>query len=139
MLKINGYEIKPFADLRYADLSGADLYDADLFGANLYGADLSGAKLSGAKLYDADLFGAKLSGAKLYGAKGIFYHSTDKREYAFYVVNAENGIKIKAGCRWFTWEQANEHWLADGYTGDTEIKERLDSIKLEVEKRGWKL
>jgi len=65
---INGYEIKPFADLRGADLRDADLRDADLYGANLYGADLRGADLRGADLRGASLYGANLYGASLYGA-----------------------------------------------------------------------
>ena len=32
---VNGYEIKPGADLRYADLHGANLYGADLTGTTI--------------------------------------------------------------------------------------------------------
>ncbi len=60
---VNGYEIRPMADLSGADLSGADLSVADLSGA-----DLSGADLYGANLRRANLSGADLSGADLYGA-----------------------------------------------------------------------
>ena len=87
-MRVNGYEIKPGANLYCADLRGADLYCADLYGAdlrsanlygaNLYGADLrsvnlSGAdlrsvNLSGANLHSANLTGANLYGADLYGA-----------------------------------------------------------------------
>jgi hypothetical protein len=70
---INGYEIKPFANLRGAnlhgaDLSGTNLRGADLYGANLHGADLSGTNLRGADLYGANLHGADLRGANLRGA-----------------------------------------------------------------------
>ena len=37
---INGYEIKPGADLRGANLSGADLRGANLFWADLRGATI---------------------------------------------------------------------------------------------------
>jgi hypothetical protein len=72
-MKINGYEIKPGADLSGANLRYADLRYADLSGANLYYANLSGADLSGAilrrvNLSDAYLSGADLSGAILSGA-----------------------------------------------------------------------
>ena len=40
MVVVNGYEIKPDADLQGADLRGADLQDADLRDANLRGANL---------------------------------------------------------------------------------------------------
>ena len=65
---VNGYEIKPWADLRGADLSGADLRGADLSGADLRWANLSEADLSGANLRWASLSGADLRGAYLSGA-----------------------------------------------------------------------
>jgi hypothetical protein len=69
-MNINGYEIKPGADLRgvdleCADLMGADLRGANLWGANLWGADLRYADLRGADLECADLRGANLTGTIL--------------------------------------------------------------------------
>ena len=52
---VNGYEIKPEANLKWADLSGAYLIGANLKWANLGEAYLSGADLSGADLSGADL------------------------------------------------------------------------------------
>jgi hypothetical protein len=65
---INGYEIKPWADLRGADLRYANLRYANLRDADLRDANLRGADLRGADLYGADLRGANLRGADLYGA-----------------------------------------------------------------------
>jgi len=62
-MKVNGYEIKPEANLR-----GAYLYGADLRGANLRRTDLSRANLRRADLRRADLREADLSEAYLYGA-----------------------------------------------------------------------
>jgi len=77
-MKINGYEIKPWAnlwganlkgaDLKGANLWGADLQDANLRGANLWGADLQDANLRGANLQDANLRGANLQDANLQDA-----------------------------------------------------------------------
>jgi hypothetical protein len=72
-MEVNGYEIKPNADLRGADLRGADLREADLreaalWGANLRGADLREADLREAALWGANLREANLSGADLRGA-----------------------------------------------------------------------
>ena len=67
-MEINGYEIKPHANLRGANLRYADLRDADLWGANLRYADLWGADLWGANLWGADLWGANLWGADLWDA-----------------------------------------------------------------------
>ena len=46
-MEINGYEIKPFANLRYADLPGADLRNADLTGADLQDANFTNANVTG--------------------------------------------------------------------------------------------
>ncbi len=64
-MNVNGYEIKPFANLRNANLSGANLVGADLRGANLVGTDLEGANLQGAYLVGANLVGADVTGTIL--------------------------------------------------------------------------
>ncbi len=79
MKTINGYEIKPGADLSGKDLSGKDLSGKDLSGADfrfaiLRDTDFLGAYLSGADFRYADLSGAEfryaiLRGAILTGAK----------------------------------------------------------------------
>ena len=78
LMNVNGYEIKPGANLKGANLEGANLKGANLVGANLVGADLLGANLEGAylegaylggaDLEDANLKGADLEGANLWGA-----------------------------------------------------------------------
>jgi hypothetical protein len=82
-MKVNGYEIGPFADLphanlrgvnlkgadlKHANLKGADLWKADFEDANLWGADLRGANLRGANLRGVDLMDANLKGADLWNA-----------------------------------------------------------------------
>jgi len=67
---VNGYEIKPDANLNEARLSEANLKGANLSGAflreaNLENANLSGANLSGAFLREAHLHGADLRNADL--------------------------------------------------------------------------
>ena len=59
-MKVNGYEIKPSADL-----IGANLKDADLKGADLKDADLKDADLDGAYLMYANLEGANLNNANV--------------------------------------------------------------------------
>jgi hypothetical protein len=65
MMIVNGYTIKPGANLDSADLRGADLHGANLHGANLRGADLDSANLHGADLDSANLKRANLHGANL--------------------------------------------------------------------------
>jgi hypothetical protein len=82
-MEINGYIIKPGANLEGADLVDANLVDANLVAANLVDADLMGANLwradlryavlreavlRGANLQEADLRYAVLRGADLMGA-----------------------------------------------------------------------
>ena len=64
-MNINGYEIKPSANLEGANLWGANLWGADLRYANLSGAYLRGANLEGANLRNANLYGANLEGANV--------------------------------------------------------------------------
>lgn len=63
--RVNGFEIKPGANLTGANLTGADLAEADLSGADLSGADLSRANLFKADLTEANLTGADLAEADL--------------------------------------------------------------------------
>ena len=85
---------------------------------DLRGADLSGADLRGADLRGADLYGADLRGADLRGASGILVLGQDSRGFRWGVVlpaDATGQPMIKAGCRWFTVEQARAHWRAAEY------------------------
>jgi uncharacterized protein YjbI with pentapeptide repeats len=53
-MKINGYEIKPSANLEGAKLEGANLEGADLRGAKLRDANLEGADVTGTILEKKD-------------------------------------------------------------------------------------
>ena len=121
------------ADLSGADLRGADLRDAYLSGANLSGADLRGANLSGANLRGADLRDAYLSDANLSGAdlRGANLRGADLRgaylqhnktiifcqvgNYCMFMHQGKEEVMVKAGCRYFTIEEAKKHW-ADNRT-----------------------
>jgi uncharacterized protein YjbI with pentapeptide repeats len=67
-MKVNGYDIKPLANLRGANLRGANLCSANLRDADLCNAGLCNANLRDANLRYAGLSGANLSGANLSGA-----------------------------------------------------------------------
>jgi len=84
---VNGYEIKPWADLRGAVLNKTNLHEASLSEANFRWANLRGANLSGANLHEADLLGAdlrwtNLSEAYLRGAdlRGASLNEADLHE-----------------------------------------------------------
>ena len=91
---VRGLKIEPHADLSYADLRGANLRGADLRGANLSGADLRGANLRGADLSNV---------------VRILRVGPTQDGYEFFGVGGET-LMIRAGCRWFTYEEAKEHW-----------------------------
>ena len=103
-MKVNGYKIKAGADLRGADLRGAYLRDADLQGAYLRGADLRDADLQGAYLRGADLRGADLRGANLFDL------GQRSDGYQFFAHKRNDTLYILAGCRYFTIEDAWDHW-----------------------------
>ena len=99
-----------YAKLTYADLAGANLAGANLTYADLAGAKLARADLAGANLTYADLAGADLAGANLTYAVGIVGAGHDPRGYEFFAVKQDDGWKVKAGCRWFTFPEAEAHW-----------------------------
>lgn len=116
----NDMEIK--VGLRGADLNGVGLRGADLSWADLSGADLSGANLKGANLRMANL-----NGANLIGAIGIWSFGPSIDGYIFYAVkHPDNVVMIKAGCRWFSSEEAISHWLKS--RGGTAIGEQRIAI-----------
>ena len=98
------------ANLAGADLARANLAHADLVDANLARADLAGANLARANLAGANLARANLAGAKLARAVGIVGAGHDPRGYEFFAVKQDDGWKVKAGCRWFTFPEAEAHW-----------------------------
>ena len=110
------------ANLAGADLARADLARANLAGANLAGANLAGANLAGADLARADLARADLARANLARAliKGEvvarLFASVQRLEdpYTFHAFELEvGGVKIMAGCRWFTLSEFTDHVAAE--------------------------
>ncbi len=122
------------ADLRWADLSGANLNRADLNRADLSRADLSEADLSGANLSGANLSGAALSGANLSGANNIFPIYGDK--HIWYVVRWEDGIRINAGCHWFTIKEAHKYWEGKEKHGVI-CRASINAALAMAKARGW--
>ncbi len=100
------------ADLRGANLGGANLYGANLYGANLGGANLGGANLGGADLGGANLYGANLYGANLGAGCFIIQGATRSDGYPFFLQKFKDDTEpmVKAGCRRFTLQQAQDHW-----------------------------
>jgi hypothetical protein len=92
------------------DMSGANLYGANLNGANLNEADLTEANLREANLTEADLHNAFLSEANLSRAHGILRVGPSVDGYEFFGVVRDDRVWIKAGCRWFTSDDARTHW-----------------------------
>ena len=103
-------------------------------GANLSGAYLSGANLRGAYLSGANLSGADLRGALVHGEKITRLLAACNRldGYTFYAFALEaGGVKIVAGCRWFTVAEFRAH-IAKEYPGTpkaTETGDILDFIE----------
>jgi uncharacterized protein YjbI with pentapeptide repeats len=111
------------SDFSGAGLSHSDLTDANLTGAKLIGAFLYSCHLNGANFTDADLTNADLQNSSLEEAifddcKGIVDAGIDPRGYRFIGVKTDadqtGGWMIKAGCRWFTVDEAKEHWGPGG-------------------------
>ena len=67
-MEVNGYSIKPFANLRKANLKRKNLSEVNLQKADLYRANLVGADLRRSNLYRANLGATNLRGSDLYKA-----------------------------------------------------------------------
>ena len=115
------------AYLTGADMSGANLRWTDLSGAYLSEADLRGADLSGADLSGAVLRGAYLSGTDLRAAQGILRVGPALDGYEFFAVRRAGVVWIKAGCRWFSADDARAHWS----------KPRPDNEPLQAQRRAF--
>ena len=105
--------------------SRADLSRANLSGANLLGANLSGADLSG-----ADLLGADLREVVVHGEKITHLMTSANRMdgYTFFAFALEaGGVKIMAGCRWFTVAEFRTH-VAARYPDTPKAAETLDLL-----------
>jgi hypothetical protein len=112
------------AYLAGANLGGANLDGAYLDGANLARANLARANLGGANLARANLDGANLAGAYLDGANlarakiadGITVVAGPARRairadgYEFFLWLTDAGWRVRAGCRFFTLDEAWKHW-----------------------------
>ncbi len=99
------------ANLNGADLSGADLTRANFYGAYLTGAYLTSADLSGANLTSANLSRADLTRANLTRAVGVYYATIGPVDgWMVALTLTSEGLRISAGCRYFTILEAREHW-----------------------------
>ena len=63
----------------------------------------------GADLRGADLEGADLRGAR-FSSNSVICLGPGHRAYEMVAIQQANGYRIKAGCRWFTYTEACEHW-----------------------------
>lgn len=103
--------IKMGLAVRVAYAVGANLDGANLLGANLVGANLVGANLDGALIKDAKV-------KRLVAAIGR------GDGYVFYGFEIEAGVKIMAGCRWFTVAEFRAH-VASQYPDTAKATETL--------------
>ena len=98
------------------------------------GANLSGANLAGAYLTRANLTGAIIRGDKIARLVAVAQRLTPGDQYTFYGFELETGgVKIHAGCRWFTIPEFRAH-VADQYPDTDKAEETLAIIDF-IERR----
>ncbi len=115
------------ADLSSCDLNRADLRHCDCTGADFEESYLNETVLSGATLYNAIFAGADIDGVVgIALAAGIIDAGFDGRGYRFVGVNHDRGWMVKAGCRWFTMQEAEDHWTRKE---NNDARARLGVIK----------
>ena len=102
--------------------------------AHLAGADLAGANLVDANLVDADLARANLADANLVGTnlgeQWIVQGATRSDGYSFFLQKLTRDAEpmVKAGCRYFTIAQAQEHWGSPEYYGGKKLGFETEEI-----------
>jgi hypothetical protein len=85
----------------------------------------SASYLRGAYLRGADLTGAYLTGEKIARLVGQAERLTPGDQYTFYAFELEvGGVKVHAGCRWFTIPEFRAH-VAREYPGTDKAEETL--------------
>ena len=119
------------AYLARADLAGANLAEVNLAGVNLGGANLAGADLARADLAGADLARANLAGALVRGEEvtrviAIASRINDPYQFTAFELKA-GGVKVLAGCRWFSIEDYRAH-VAAKYPDTDKGRETLDIL-----------
>ena len=118
------------ANLSNADFSKANLSNAYLGNANLSNADFSNAYLGNADFSKANLSNADFRGANL-GDSDLISGGQRLDGYEFYGQIKDGELWIKAGCRYFSIDEARRHWnetRKDTTLGD-ETFLRLDMIE----------
>jgi len=102
--------------------------------ANLHEADLRGADLIRVNLIGADLIRVNLIGADLIDG------GQDSRGYRFLGQHKDNTLYIHAGCRYFSIDEAEEHWSKEHQENPdlhAECLARVALIKQIAKARGW--
>ena len=109
--------VRQGVSLARANFSGAHFPGAHFPGANFSGANFFGAHFSGANFSGANFSRANFYGANFYGAEGIL-HVGPVDGWDMYAVRWPDGPRIKAGCRWFTVDEARGWWGKGGGHGN---------------------
>ena len=111
-----------------ADLAGANLAGAYLAGANLAGANLARANLAGADLAGANLARAEIRGETVTRIVGQAVRLTPGDQYTFTAFEMEaGGVKVHAGCRWFTIPEFRAH-VASHYPDTDKAADTLEIL-----------
>ena len=135
-----GSEDTPFRlglAVQWAMGNGTDLCRTNLRDANLRGVDLRGANLRDANLRDADLCGANLEHNKTVISCGL-------GDYAMLIHQGREGLMVKAGCRYFSIDEAKKHWNENKNSWTTKTDEygerqlrMLAFLESEASVLGW--
>ena len=96
--------------------------------ANLAGADLTGANLARANLARANLTGAEIRGETVTRIVGQAVRLTPGDQYTFTAFEMEaGGVKVLAGCRWFTIPEFRAH-VASHYPDTDKAADTLEIL-----------
>lgn len=78
--------------------------------ANLSGSLLRNVYIDNSRFYKTLMARADINGANVFHGGGIIDAGIDNRGYRFIGINYGEEWMVKAGCRWFSIENAKHHW-----------------------------
>lgn len=134
------------ADLSHFDLTGIQmpgcrLVRADLRGTILRDANLEGCAFGGARMHDCDLTNANIDDVDLSDTESGYIHGIislgELDGWRVYGYRKSDGhLRIRAGCRNFSLEDAREHW--EERDDRKEIFAALSLLEIVAQNREWK-
>ena len=120
--------------IRGGIIEGGTIYGGIIRGGTIYGGTIYGGIIRGGTIYGGIIRGGTIYGGTIEG--GIFYTSpcqaTRRDGYVFTAKIINGDLRIWAGCRNFSWDDAVDHWN-DHHIHGAETQRIIDFLRAQAE------